>query len=136
MDDTLSVLLPPMGSYVVFFLIPFVLGLPAINSHDVIGIIITVIAIIFIVYIFNYDTAFGVISICAIFSRVFDICSICAVCCIRDAIFFLRWVFNRVITSWIFLLSIVFIVRVNIDSLHRLILWNIHILDVVVVVSQ
>ena len=67
MDDTLFVLIPPMGRYVVFFLIPFALVLTSINSHDVIGIIITVVAIIFIVYIFNFDTAFmGYLQMCGL----------------------------------------------------------------------
>ena len=136
MDGTLFVLLTLMVSYLVLFLMSFSLGELATNSHDVIGIIITVIVIIFIVYIFNFDTAFGIISSCKIFGRIFGIYCRCVICCVRYDILFLRWGVTRVMISWILLLSIGCIVIVDIDYFHRFIFWHIYILDVIVIVSQ
>ena len=134
MDCDLFVLLPLMGRYVFFFLIPFVLGVTAINSHGVIVIIITVISIIFIVCNIKFDADFRVISICVVFGHVFGRFCSYDIFCIRDAILFLRQVVTRVFISWIFLLSIGCIVSVDINYLCRLILWHIHLLDAVIVI--
>ena len=130
MDDALFVLLLPRGRYVVFFLVYFSIGAPATNSHEVIGIIITDLDIILIVYIFNFDTAFGVISRCAVFVRVLGIFHRYDIYFIIDAILVLRWFFTRVIISWIFLLYIGCIVLVDIDYFHTLVLCLIHLLNV------
>ena len=121
MDDTLFVLLPPVGRYVVLFLIPFAPGAPAINSHDVIGIIIIAITIIIIIYIFNFYTAFIFISSCAVFGRVFGIYHICVIFCVRDIILVLIWFITRFCIGWILLISIGFIVSADIEYYHRLI---------------
>ena len=130
MDDNLFVFFPPIGNYVVFFVIPFELGLPAIKYHEVIGIIITDIATIFIVYIFNFDTAFGFIPIfmvfcrvfipsCTVFGRVSGICCSCYICYIRYNILVFRRFSTRFLINWIFLLYIGCIVSVKIDYLRR-----------------
>ena len=134
MDDALFVLLLPMGWYVVFSLLTFALVVPVTNSNDYISIIITIIGIIFIFYIFNFDTAFGVIPSYVVFGCVFFICRRCVICCIRDTVLFLRRVVTRVLISWIFLLSIGCIISANIEYFRRLIFWHFHLLHVYVVV--
>ena len=131
MDDALLVLLLPMGRYVVFFLPPFLLGAPSVNYHDVIGIIINVISIIFITYILNFDTIFSFIPSCMVFGCVFGICCSCDIHCIRYAILVLRQVVTRLIISFIFLISIGCIISVDINYFCRLVLWHINLLDVV-----
>ena len=121
MDDSLFVLFPPMGGNLVFFLLNFLLGVPVIKSHDVIGIIIYVISIIFIVYIFNFDTNFGVIPSFTVFGHVFGSCRSCDICCIRYAILVLRRVVTRFLISRIFLIYISCIVSVDINYLCKLI---------------
>ena len=119
--DIFLQLLSPMVRCVVFFLLSFALGVPAINSHGVLGMIINFIAIIFIVYIFNFDAAFVVISRYTVFGCEVGIRCICVIYYIRDTILVWVWVFTRVIISWIFLISIGFIVSIDIDYLRRLV---------------
>ena len=121
MNDSLFVLLSLMGRYVVFFLLPVAIGVTAIESHKVILIIITAVAIIFIVYIFTFDISFGVISSCTVFGHGFGSCRSCETFCIRDYILVLIQVITRVLISWILMLFIGCIFSINIYYFCRLI---------------